>query len=717
MRFLGYILVGVVLSLAPAAAQTGRWDESFDFSRVRLISAKEMLDGQALVQLGLEFDVADGWNIYWRSPGPVGLPPVVTWQDQSNIQESQIQWPVPERYTYTFPGDELGIESMVYRGNTILPIDLTIVDPNQPLFLRALVEYMVCQEQCIFGEATVALDLFVGGEETVLSEHAPRINEFASRVPFAYSPNASLGLSEHRFDPNSQELIFGLHSPIPMTAPDIFVETPEVEPGFVFGRSVVDLSAGALSATVRIPVQEIAYSGVGPMDTDLRLTLVDGERGVDLGFVRLGSPQGLSQAEWARGPVPHASTDTPSQANSWPLLALVVAALAAGFILNLMPCVLPVLSLKLMAFVGRPDQSRANIRRRFLATAAGVLVSFWLLASLIVVLQYLGNSVGWGFQFQSPWFVSAMIALMVVFAANLFGWFDLPVIPGINVIGVGRASLAGDFLTGVLATLLATPCSAPLLAPVIGVAFAGDTTTIFALFTLIAIGMASPYWLVVLLPSLAQFMPKPGQWMMMLKIILGLSLLAFAMFLGWVLLTQRGIWVASSAVGLAVLVLLFLYSRRKVLGRGLGPILGFFLLALVPGAFAGLAPSGREVGWQSPSREGAINWISFNDAELARMVAEGKTVFVDVTATWCVNCQFNKAIAIEVDQVRQAFQEENVVAMVADWTNHDPEIGAYLSRFGRAGIPFNIVYSPTHPNGKVLPTLLTKNIVLDALDR
>jgi len=720
MRWSFLLTLFLAAAFGSAWAQTGRWDDSFDFSRVRLVASEEALDGGDTVQLGLEFDVAPGWNIYWRSPGAVGLPPSLTWDEASNIADSQIHWPVPERYTYKFPGEDVGIESMIYRGNTILPLTVTVSDPTQPLFARAQVEYMVCQDQCIFAEATVGIDLFTSPTSVGLSEHAPRINAFFSQVPAPNSTMAGLALANHFYDPAREELWFELHSPIALSAPDVLVEAPIDEPGFTFGPVVVDQQLGPNAVLIRIGVEEFAFSGATPNDVPLRVTLVDGKRGVDLGFIQIGSEEGLGSAAWVQAAALEPTTGTGSAVfgpEGWSLLVLVAAAVAAGLILNVMPCVLPVLSLKVMAFVGASDQSRAEIRSSFLATAVGILVSFWILAGLIVVLQSLGTSVGWGFQFQSPWFVSFMVALMVVFAANLFGWFDVPAIPGLVAVGAGRKGPAADFLTGMLATLLATPCSAPLLAPVIGVAFAGESLTIFGLFTLIGVGMALPYWLVVLVPGIARVMPRPGPWMLLVKGALGAMLLGFALFLIWVVMAQLGIWVAALTLVTSVLILGFLYFCRHRTARVWPVLAGFTLLAAVPATSALVLPN-IPPPWQGSSvAQDAIDWQPFDQSKIQSLVGDGKTVFVDVTAAWCVNCRFNKVIALDPAPVRAAFQANNIVAMQADWTNHDPAIGAYLAQFGRAGIPFNVVYSPSYPQGEILPTALSKDIVLQALDR
>ena len=720
-------LVGAILTLLASAfgaqAQTGAWDSDSEFAQVRLVAAKDALDGSPTAQLGLEFEVAEGWNIYWRSPGPLGLPPELTWLDFTNVADSTLSWPVPKRYTYTFPGEaeEDGIQSLIYRDNVVLPLEVTLADPQAPLIAQARVDFMVCADLCIPASAQVRLDLFVD-PDTGLSEHAAQINAYQSQVPASVDMAGGLALVAHSFDEASQTIRFEVQSLLALTAPDVMVEAPLEAPGFTFGKPVVQIAGDAMSAVVEVPVVEVGFSGETPLNTDFRLTLVDDKRGVDLGFVRIGDPASFMPALFepsanASGGFTGFSGGGFAGADlAWSLPLLLVMAVLAGVILNFMPCVLPVLSLKLLAFVGKAEKGDGEIRASFLATAAGIIVSFWVLAALIAALKLAGTSVGWGLQFQSPWFVSAMIALMVVFAANMFGWFELPFIPGINAVGAGQSGLGGDFLTGALATLLATPCSAPILASVIGIALTGSVGMIFVLFTLIGVGMAAPYWLVVIWPAVARLMPKPGRWMNLLKLVLGLLLLGFAIWLlADVLLSQKGIWVALS-VGLGVLVVLGILFLRRQAAAGLAlPIASFTALLFLPIASAMVLPNQPlELGGEPEGEE--IQWVAWDLAEIDQHLAQGRTVFVDVTASWCINCKVNKAVGLDVPQVQARFQDPDLIAMKADWTNPNPAIADYLASFRRAGIPFNVVYSPANPGGKVLPAVLTPSIVLEALD-
>ncbi|MBF0130046.1 MAG: thioredoxin family protein, partial [Alphaproteobacteria bacterium] len=342
--------------------------------------------------------------------------------------------------------------------------------------------------------------------------------------------------------------------------------------------------------------------------------------------------------------------------------AMLAVALLGGLVLNLMPCVLPVLSLKVLALIGHGGGESAQVRRSFIASAAGILFSFLVLAAATVAMKAAGSAVGWGIQFQHPLFLIIMVALLTLFAANLWGVFEFSMPHWMMGVGAGHGSphsLGGHFLTGAFATLLSTPCTAPFLGTAIGFALARGPMEIVSIFTALGLGMASPYLAVAALPSLATRLPRPGRWMLRVKAFMG------------VLLAGTAVWLLT------------------------------VLAALTGGG--------------EPQRDG--NWIPFDPSVLAREVAGGRNVFVDVTADWCVTCKVNKAAVIDRDEVTRRLREGGWIAMRADWTRPDDGIAAYLASFGRYGVPFNAVYGPGAPRGLALPELLTVDAVLAAMER
>jgi len=381
--------------------------------------------------------------------------------------------------------------------------------------------------------------------------------------------------------------------------------------------------------------------------------------------------------------------------------------------------VLPVLSLKLLSVVGHGGGDRRDVRRGFLASAAGILVSFLVLGTAAIALKAGGQAAGWGIQFQHPLFLTATAVIVVLFAANLWGLFDIR-LPGVvadaalNAGQGNRHGLVKHFLTGAFATLLATPCSAPFLGTAVGFALARGPFEIYAIFAMLGIGLALPYLVIAWLPWLATRLPRPGPWMVTLRRVMGLALLATAVWLLSVLDTQAGRTAALLGGGSIVGLVAVLWIGR--VATALPPrviwstaTLVAVLGILLPPQFAQEGGSGREVA------QGAIRWRTFAPEAIAGHVAAGRTVFVDVTADWCVTCKVNKALVLEQGQVAARLNGAGIIAMQADWTRPDPKITAFLQRFMRYGIPFNVVFGPKAPNGRTLPELLTRDAVLGAL--
>jgi suppressor for copper-sensitivity B len=390
-------------------------------------------------------------------------------------------------------------------------------------------------------------------------------------------------------------------------------------------------------------------------------------------------------------------------------------ALMGGLILNLMPCVLPVLSLKILALIGHGGGDKKEIRSGFLATAAGIVVSFLALAAMTSVVKLAGSAVGWGVQFQQPLFLGIMIALITLFAANLFGWFEIPLPQFLADIGANSGQgggWVGHFATGAFATLLATPCSAPFLGTAVGFALAHGTLEIFSIFLLLGLGMAMPYLAVAAWPQLAQKLPRPGGWMITARKVLGLALLATGLWLLSVLAIVIGlrVGVAMAAVMGLALVLLALAHRIPALPKGL------VMVATVAAAI-GLSMLGEAPAAEDKKAIAKGLWKPFDQAAMAAEVAAGHTVFVDVTAEWCLTCQVNKQAVVYRGDVAKRLKAPGIIAMQADWTRPDETIANYLASFGRYGIPFDAVYGPGAPNGVVLPELLTEDAVLQALDQ
>jgi suppressor for copper-sensitivity B len=394
------------------------------------------------------------------------------------------------------------------------------------------------------------------------------------------------------------------------------------------------------------------------------------------------------------------------------LIAVLGVALLGGLILNLMPCVLPVLSIKLLGLVGQGGRAPRAVRISFLATAAGIVAAFALLALLAIGLRQAGVAVAQGIQFQQPIFLLAMMAILVAFAVNMAGRFEI-VLPGrvqnaVAKFGTGEG-VSGAFLTGAFATLLATPCSAPYVGTALGFALSRGPLEIVLIFLALALGLALPYLLVAAFPKLAARLPRPGRWMIVLRQVLALSLIGTAIWLALVLYAVAGGTATIAAVALLVLLAIVLWFGRDIGRRALPLALGAALAAIVAPVVLARPPQ--------PGTASSAAWRNFDDAEIARLVGAGKVVLVDVTADWCLTCQINKKLVLDDQAVTARLDGGAVVAMRADWTRPSDAITAYLQRFGRYGIPFNVVYGPTAPQGIVLPELLSVEVLNHALVR
>jgi suppressor for copper-sensitivity B len=690
-------LAAVCLSslISVAAASTGPWFQGNE-ARVRLISATTATGDLSDIKLGLEFELNPGWKIYWRSPGDAGIPPETDWSGSSNLAKTKQNWPVPERFS------AFGLDTFGYGKEIIFPVTASLSEPSKPLSLKAEVNYLICDDICVPGQASLTLDLPAG--EAKSSSQLRRINHYQSLVPktAAHQGFTVNGISSSPVDGNGT-ITVEVASIDGLQNPDIIAEGPE---GFFYGKPVIDVSEDKRTATLSLPVEIPSYIDEKFEDSSFVLTIFDGARGFETSF-KVGDSA-------VTGAIENNTTATPEALLLTTWFYLIGIALLGGFILNLMPCVLPVLSIKVMSALGHSRSSNKEIRTSFFYTGLGIVASFLLLAVGAIALKMAGHSVGWGIQFQQPLFILFMVLIITLFAANLLGLFEIT-LPGslsnwAATAGQGESngSFGKNFSTGVLATLLATPCSAPFLGTAIAFALSRGPVEIMIIFLALGIGMALPYILVMLVPSAVRLLPKPGGWMEKLRFVLGLALLATVIWLLWILggqIGQIGLIIAASIVVLMLLVFWLGKSRNRSFRLTAGLLaVGLFVMPM----FAAQAPT-------APT-EVQTTWLKFDQERIKELVSDGKVVFVDVTADWCLTCKVNKKLVLDSEKVLTAFGAADIVTMRADWTNPDPAIAAYLASHGRYGIPFNIVYGPGAPNGKPLPELLSTASVLSAIN-
>ena len=604
-------------------------------STAQLVSAVAGTGDLDHIPTAIHIVLQPGWKTYWRSPGDAGYPMQIDSAGSTNVARVDLAWPVPHRF------ELFGLQTFGYGDEVAFPLQVVPERKGEAISLKAKLRYLVCETICVPQDAQLSLDVPAGA--AMPSDAAPLVNRFASLVPQSAE---RLGWSVRQVALKSPtELIVDLASSGEVfAAPDAIVEGAK---DFYFGAPKIELSNGNRDAQLILPVERL-NSGPELTASDITLTIFDGPRGMET--------KTRPAAMLAAGAAPHVGA----------MLPVLLIALLGGLILNVMPCVLPVLMLKLTGVLDVAGRERDHLRGAFLSTAAGIVVSFVVLALGLIALKSAGAGIGWGIQFQQPWFLAVMALVCILFAANVWGLFEIPM-PAF----AGRAQLAADtrvsgihaksFFTGVLATALATPCSAPFVGTAVGFALARGPVEILAIFLALSLGLASPYLAIAAAPGLVRLLPRPGRWMRWLKGLLAITLLGTA------------IWLIS-------------------------------IIGVQTGLLSGSAGGDR------------VAWAKFDEGAIAAQIADGKTVFVDVTADWCLTCQANKKLVLGRDPVATRLQGDGIVAMKADWTNPDPIISAFLERHGRYGIPFNIVYGPGARQGLALPELLTDADVLGALD-
>ena len=682
LRSLRLLSLAAGLLLGAGAAVAGEPASAWFMTHqggVRLIAAEPTVGAAERVTLGLQFELAAGWKIYWRSPGDAGFPPQLDWKGSENVADAGIAWPAPSRFSV------LGLETMGYEGGVVLPISVRLAKPGAALHAVVAINYLTCEAICIPYETTLTLDLPAGAAQAE-GGFAKIIAEYQAKVP-GDGKATGLRLQSAAVETGAKPmLVLRLAADPPLSHPDAFVEGPA---GIGFGPPRL-IAVDPAHPELRLPVYFDTREPLRLAGERLTVTVVDGVRALEATAV----PSEVAP------PVPLAG-----------LIEVLLLALLGGFILNFMPCVLPVLSLKLLAAVGH-GEGTAELRRGFFATASGILLSFLVLAGAMIGVRMAGVAVGWGAQFQQPVFLAGMAALTTLFAANLWGWLEIPLprfIADRASRTTGHGSILGSFAAGAFATLLATPCSAPFLGTAVGFALAGTSLDILAVFAALGLGLALPYLMVAAVPAVARWLPRPGHWMVTLRRILGVALLGTSAWLVFILVAEVG-------TVAAVLVAAFLSALLIVLGvAGNARLRRAGVVAAVAGVLAAVAMLPPPQA--APGRLADALWQPFDRERIAALVGEGKTVFVDVTADWCVNCKFNKWLVLDRSPVRERLGTPGTVAMIADWTRPDPGIAAYLMSYGRYGIPFNAVYGPGAPEGIALSELLTAGDVMRAFER
>jgi thiol:disulfide interchange protein/DsbC/DsbD-like thiol-disulfide interchange protein len=660
------------------------------------------------IEAALRLKIIDHWHTYWVNPGDSGLPTKLAWTLPSGFTASPIEWPHPKKLPLG-PLTNFGYEGEVLHLVTLqTPVGLKA---GENVTLSAKADWLVCADVCIPEEGVVSLTLPVSVGPLV----ADKLNASAFSSARAALPQTAAGWKTNA-TVGSKDLKILITPPAgeSFDAKEISFYPLETEVIANAGKQVLTRVSEGLMLTM--PLADAA---------NRELKSLDGVLVTDGGWGKTHTGKAIAiSAPITYSPVTNPSTGAPTQAKipetplpALSLLSAVLFALLGGLVLNLMPCVFPVLGIKVMGFVENAHGDARLLRKQGIAFFVGVLVSFMVLVGVMLGLRAAGESIGWGFQLQEPLFVAALAVLFFVMALNLSGVFEvgtrLQSAAGNAELNAQKNPTSGAFASGVLATLVATPCMAPGLGASVGFTLNQSVPVALVVFAAMAIGLAMPVVLLSFFPALLRRLPKPGAWMETFKQFMAFPLYATVVWLAWVLGAQTGNdGIAKLLIGLTLVAMAaWAYGRWQFKK----PMMAAVAASIVALLGAGAVWSGASTPPVALSVQADTEWIPFSPEKIAELRAAGKGVFVDFTATWCITCQVNKRVALNQASVIKRFGELNIVRMKADWTLKDPVITAALAEFGRNGVPLYVFY-PKSGEPIVLPEVLTPSVVLASVE-
>jgi thiol:disulfide interchange protein len=696
-RFSSIFVLLAALGIAlPARAASSSADALH--LHVQLVIPAARLNPGESSNAGLYFKLEPGWHVYWQNAGDSGEPPHIKWALPDGITAGPLQFPAPKRLPLG-PLMDFGYENEV-----LFPFSIDVAKSAKPgtAQLKAHVDWLVCREVCIPGKADLEVDRVVppsSAEVVQIKADADLYNRLTNRLPTS----------------------------VPGTDRVVFQQTPT---GF---RLAVTSGERETQAEFFPEDQNVidnpAPQSVTPTATGLILDL---KKDPNL-TANLAQLKGVVELSGGRnfeitalpGTVAAVAPPVAPGFSFGALASTAFFAFVGGLLLNLMPCVFPVLFLKGLALVNSGAEERHKLRAHGFVYTAGILVSFWALVALLLGLRAAGATLGWGFQFQSPVFLLLMAGLLFFLGLSLAGQFEI----GLTLTSAGgslaaKQGYAGSFFTGVLAVVVATPCTAPFMGAAIGYALAQPAAVTFAVFTALALGLAAPYVALTLQPAWTRLLPKPGVWMDVLKQAISVPIFITVIWLAWVL---------AQAYGAAMLVaLLSSFLLLAIAGWFLGrwpakrwatAVAGLIVLTVVvacvttPKELAVAPTSVPPRGSAEGNSARTATWRPWSSDSVQDALAAGQPVFVDFTASWCLSCQVNERVALDQPQVQQAFATANVALFRADWTREDPAITGALTSLGRSGVPVYALYAPGQSDPQLLPQVLTPGIVVDALSK
>jgi thiol:disulfide interchange protein/DsbC/DsbD-like thiol-disulfide interchange protein len=702
-------LLLALLAAGPAFGQTPAPAQSVvqtDNVRAELLADVAAVKPGEPFWVGLRQTIRPKWHTYWKNPGESGLPTEIKWTLPEGVKADPIVWPTPNLY------DIGGVINYGFQNEAMLLVRITPPAglSGGSLKLAAEGNWLVCEDVCIPEDGKFELSLPIAAAATPAPPATRALFDKARRSVPTESPwPARYGVAKSG-DP---ALIVEAKGLKPDMVRDIYFFPAEWGPIASMARQTATVGADG----IHIPLKRGDAKAALP--ERLAGTLVLTEKTAD-GEIRQAFDV---SARLDPAFVPSSSLAAAEGNEPLSLVQALLFALLGGLILNLMPCVFPVLAMKAAGFVRLAGHERGAMRRDGLAYTAGVLVSFAAMAAIVIAIRASVGEVSWGFQFQSPVFSLLIAYLFFVVGLNLSGVFEI----GGRFAGVGqglaaRGGATGAFFTGVLAVIVATPCTVPFMAAALGFALSQPAPQTIAVLLALGLGLALPYLVLTTTPALQRLMPRPGPWMDRLRQFLAFPMYASAVWMIWVLTQQTGADGVIYALGGMILIAFAIWLLRIGSGASLATWLRRGLAAaavlLAFGAALKLEDSPATAASASGGPTAGVNfdgWERYSRERLNQAVAAGKPVFVDFTAAWCITCLVNERVALETPAVRRAFEQAGVVKLKGDWTNRDPEITSSLKELGRAGVPLYLFWAPGAGRPKILPQVLTESLILSEL--
>jgi len=688
------LVMAALLGAQPAAAQT---TFKSDQSKAELLLDRTAVAPGESLWVALQLEIIPGWHTYWRTPGDSGLPATIEWILPQGVTADAIQWPTPERIPYDT------LMNFGYHDTVQLLTELRVA-PDVPLGegkIEAVASWLVCADICIPQDAAFSLPITVGpaGNDTAASASIAATHAaLPQRATWPASATVANGTLHITARPATADKVTGA----------VFFPYDE---GVIVNAAPQDLRNSGGEVRLSIPTGEKATALATPAEPGAKPTLngllvvqADGANAV--GY-EIAAPLGTAA---------RANADATA---AMPLAAVLLLAFLGGIILNVMPCVLPVLAMKAMSFISRGADDAGARRRDGIAYTTGVMVAFGVLVVGLLTLRAGSDAVGWGFQLQSPAVVATIAFVMLALGLSLSGVFTIGGSFGMGQSLAARGGMSGSFFTGLLAVVVAAPCIGPFLGAVLGFTLTQPPAMTLLVFESIALGLAFPYLVFSFAPGAARLLPRPGMWMERVKQLLAFPLYASAAWLVWVLSQQ--VDAVGFAVALAGLVFVGFAAWLWGTAPSASPRGQMWTKATAAASILIAGWAVAELRGQSPATATAeraapaANFEPYSEARLAELRAAGRPVFVNFTAAWCISCLVNERVALSRPEVVAALEGQNVAYLKGDWTNRNTEIAEALHKLGRDGVPLYVLYSPTG-EAKILPQVLTPGLVVEALN-